>query len=95
MSQTRSNLYRFLELLRRFAEQQMTAPDFEAEYLTMFKTDTSQTTDSEFEILDEVFADVDDYVSDPELRQRAGGLDDEQLRGRVQRNLERLLALQQ
>jgi len=27
-----------------------------------------------------LFADVDDYTADPELRETAGGLDDEQLR---------------
>lgn len=84
----------FVDLLPRFAQHEMTAPQFEGEYLKRFKADTSQTTDSEFEILDEVFAHVDEYVSNPELRQRAGGLDDEQLRARVQRNLQRLLSLQ-
>ncbi|ORB86579.1 hypothetical protein B1987_25575 [Mycobacterium kansasii] len=35
---------------------------------------------AEFKVLDRLFADVDDYTADPELRETAGGLDDEQLR---------------
>ncbi|MFD6157575.1 hypothetical protein ACFWF7_36600 [Nocardia sp. NPDC060256] len=37
-----------------------------------------------------MFADVNDYVSDPQLRAEAGGLDDEQLRRRAVATYDRL-----
>ena len=40
----------------------------EADYLARFKEDPKQVIGEEFDILDELFADVDDYVSDPTLK---------------------------
>ena len=40
-------------------------------------------TGEEFDILDELFANVDDYVSDPTLRDSTGGLSGEELRTRA------------
>ena len=37
----------------------------------------------EFDILDELFADVDDYVSDPTLRESTGGISGDELRARA------------
>ena len=37
----------------------------------------------EFDILDGLFSDVDEYVSDPDLRTSAGGLSGEELRDRA------------
>ena len=37
----------------------------------------------EFDILDELFADVDDYVSDPTLKESTGGISGEELRARA------------
>ncbi|WP_405168068.1 hypothetical protein [Nocardia sp. NBC_01499] len=40
--------------------------------------------------MDSLFADVEDYVSDPQLRAEAGGLGDEQLRQRAVATYDRL-----
>ncbi|VBA38101.1 hypothetical protein LAUMK13_01968 [Mycobacterium innocens] len=64
----------------RFINREITAPEFQSLYFMVFKNDGDQVPGTEFKILDRLFADVDDYTADPGLRERAGGLDDEQLR---------------
>lgn len=76
-------LENYRELIRRFSIGEMTADDFENEYLTRFKNDSDQVTGAEFDILDELFADVDDYVDDPELRAETGGISGGELRERA------------
>lgn len=44
----------------------------------------------EFDVLDSLFADVDEYVADPELRAQTGGLDNEELRERTRAAYEQL-----
>ncbi len=70
----------YLELIEQFVDGRITAERFEAVFLPKFKTETTHLPDDVFNILDGLFGDVDDYVSDPGLRAEAGGLDDEQLR---------------
>lgn len=77
-------------LIREFVSGALTADQFESAYLSVFKQDHSQIPGPEFEILDGLFADVDDYVADADLRARAGGLDGEQLRERARAVYERL-----
>lgn len=74
---------KYKDLISRFINGQISAQEFEDSYLPLFKKDTSQVRSVEFEILDGLFADVDEYVADPELRKRAGGLNDEELRTRA------------
>src|SRR5258707_12129149 len=61
----------------------ISADEFETDYLARFKDDPNQVIGEEFDILDELFADVDDYVSDPTLRESAGGISGEELRARA------------
>ncbi|MGW4843197.1 colicin immunity domain-containing protein [Nocardia brasiliensis] len=77
-------------LLRRFISGEIDAPTFESEYLTAFKSEETRFGATVFDILDALFADVDDYVSDVRLRAEAGGLDDEQLRQRATATYRRL-----
>lgn len=77
-------------LIREFVSGELTADQFETGYLAEFKRDRGQTPGPEFEALDGLFADVDDYVADADLRRRAGGLDEEQLRDRARVVYERL-----
>jgi hypothetical protein len=74
---------KYKELIFGFIDGRISAEEFQNTYLPLFKKDTSQVRSAEFEILDGLFADVDDYTADPELRKRAGGLDDEELRTRA------------
>lgn len=72
-------------LIRRFVRGEMSADEFEANFLSFFKNDKNQVVSEEFEVLDGLFADVDEYVGDPRLRAAGGGLDAEELRSRALR----------
>jgi Bacterial self-protective colicin-like immunity len=74
---------KYKELISSFINGQISAQEFETFYLKLFQYDTNQVPGIEFNILEELFFDVDDYAADPELRERAGGLDDEELRTRA------------
>jgi hypothetical protein len=73
----------YRDLIRRFVIGDISADEFETDYLVLFKDDPNQVTGEEFDILDGLFADVDDYVSDPILRESAGGISGEELRARA------------
>jgi hypothetical protein len=76
-------LINYRDLVRRFVIGEISADEFETDYLARFKDDPNQVIGEEFDILDELFADVDDYVSDPTLRESTGGISGEQLRARA------------
>ncbi|MFI1462970.1 colicin immunity domain-containing protein [Nocardia carnea] len=59
------------------------ADEFGQNYLHHFKNDRNQATGPDFDILDELFASVDDYVSEPALREEVGGIDEKELRVRA------------
>ena len=87
MPDERAGVARMLEnyrgLIRRFAIGEISAHVFEAEYLGRFKDDSHQVVGEDFDILDGLFADVDDYVEDPALREVTGGISAEELRARA------------
>ncbi|MFD6160075.1 colicin immunity domain-containing protein [Nocardia sp. NPDC060256] len=83
-------LTKYEDIIRRFISGDITAPRFESEYLLAFKSEETHLRTDDFNLLDSLFADVDDYVSDPQLRSEAGGLDDEQLRQRATATYDRL-----
>jgi Bacterial self-protective colicin-like immunity len=76
-------LEKYRDLIRRFVIGEISADEFETDYLARFKDDPNQVIGEEFDILDELFADVDDYVSDPTLRESTGGISGEELRARA------------
>jgi len=76
-------LENYRDLIRRFVIGDISADEFETDYLARFKDDPNQVIGEEFDILDELFADVDDYVSDPTLRESTGGIGGEELRDRA------------
>jgi self-protective colicin-like immunity protein len=76
-------LERYRDLIRRFVMGKMSADEFETDYLARFKDDRTQVIGEEFDILDELFADVDECVSDPTLRESTGGISGEELRARA------------
>ncbi|WP_280377870.1 colicin immunity domain-containing protein [Nocardia wallacei] len=94
MAADRTDLTRMLAvyepLLRGFVSGALPADQFESAYLSEFKRDHTHVPGPEFEVLDGLFADVDDYAADAGLRRRAGGLDGEQLRERARAVYERL-----
>ncbi|MFI7004684.1 colicin immunity domain-containing protein [Nocardia sp. NPDC050175] len=82
-------------LIRKFIAGEIAAPKFESEYLVAFKSEQAHLSPRDFGILDSLFADVDDYVSDPQLRIEADGLDDEQLRQRAVAAYDRLFGVEE
>lgn len=83
-------LARYKNPISRFAHGEISASEFESDYLRLFTTDRNQVLGREFNILDRLFSDVDEYTSDPELRSRAGGLNDEELRACAQEAYQKL-----
>jgi hypothetical protein len=73
----------YRDLIRRFVIGDISADEFETDYLGRFKDDPNQVIGEEFDILDGLFADVDDYVSDHTVRQSTGGIRGEELRARA------------
>ena len=71
---------KYKDLISKFVNRQVSAQNFESAYLMVFKTDKDQVPSSEFDVLEKLFFAVDDYVADPELRKKVGGLNDEELR---------------
>jgi len=80
----------YRDLIRRFVIGEISADEFETDYLARFKDDPNLVTGEEFDILDELFADVDDYVSDPTLRESTRGIGGEELRTRAREAYSRL-----
>jgi hypothetical protein len=70
---------RYRGLISRFINREISAGEFESFYLALFKHDKDQVPSPQFEVLDRLFADVDDYVADPDLRKRVAELNDGKL----------------
>ncbi len=88
----RNALRQHRALIADFVSGAVSADQFETTYLAQYKADPTLWTQDLFDILDGLFFDVDDYVSDAELRAEAGGLDGPELRLRAEvalRQLER------
>jgi hypothetical protein len=76
-------LENYRNLLRGFASGEISADVFETGFLARFKNDPDQVVGDEFDILDELFADVDSYIDDPILRKATGGVSGDELRARA------------
>jgi hypothetical protein len=70
---------KYMELIARFVAGQITVLDFERLYLEMFKAETQSLSTDDYEILDALFADVDAFCNEPELR-GPNDLNEQQLR---------------
>ena len=88
------NLTIYIDLIRSFLSGKIDASFFESEYLRIFKSETESMPDNIFFILDELFADVDDYCGDPTLID-IYDIDEKELRKRCQIALEKLLSCNQ
>ena len=77
-------------LLRLFVVHRISADEFEVVFLRLYKSDATSWSPELFNVLDGLFADVDDYCPDPVLRGSVGGLDEEALRDRCTAALAKL-----
>ena len=91
-----SPLYVYLLLLKLFVQERIDTREFEAIFLRLYKNDPEPWSPEVFEILESFFGAVDEYCSDPYLREEVGGLSDEDLRAAAVSalgNLERVIDL--
>jgi hypothetical protein len=61
-------LQRYIALLSSFVTDEIEASDFERKFLKLFKEDATEWSGAEFAILDGLFADVNAFCPDPQLR---------------------------
>jgi len=85
-------LAKYLDLLRTFTRGSLSAHLFEQEYLVAFKNEKILFGGTIYYILNELFGDVDEYCSDPAIRDE-DDIDDEELLKRARVALERLEAI--
>jgi Bacterial self-protective colicin-like immunity len=88
-----SDLVPYAILIRAFLEERLTSREFRALFFALFKSDEKSRPQAIFDILDGLFADIDSYVYDHDLRRRIGGLNEQQLRERVREAENRLAAI--
>ncbi|MBX5333260.1 hypothetical protein HQO90_19890 [Rhodococcus fascians] len=87
-------LSQYRELIGKFVQERISADDFETDFIRTFTNDESQVPGSEFIVLEKLFFDVDDYVSDPALRDSPEDLSGEQLRERAAATYSTLFGLE-
>lgn len=74
----REDLNAYFELMESFHAGRISAIEFESAYLALFKADDRQFPDSVFSIVNQLFSDVDMFVSNPDIR-GPSDLDENQL----------------
>lgn len=82
----------YIHLISSFVEGKISANEFESQYLKLYKNDPTPWSEELFSVLDGLFADVDAFCPDPDLRDE-GDLDEDQLRQRSAAALEKLRSL--
>jgi len=81
------------KLINSFVQEQLSATQFEIEYLKLFEYDKTDFTETEYNILNTLFWAVENFCSDPELRDQ-GDLDENQLRDAAKVALQTLTSLE-
>ena len=84
-----NDLEPYISLIDSMPTDQIDARTFEREYLALFKNDNARWPEAEYDILNDLFTDVDAFCEDPDLR----GPDDlsaTELRERARISLQRL-----
>lgn len=76
----------YATLIEAFLRRRISAVDFEATYLRAFKDDGTNWPDTVYQILNEVFLDVDAFYPDATI-QGEFVIDEAELRRRVERSL--------
>ncbi|WP_237165540.1 colicin immunity domain-containing protein [Mycolicibacterium obuense] len=69
----------YVDLIDRFLQGSVSAPDFQLTYLRMVKNERRILGGRVFPVLQELFEDADRYVADSRLRTGAEDLDDDGL----------------
>ena len=88
-----NNIPNYINLINSFMSGNISANEFEKEYLELFKNDEKliDCSNEVYEILDTLFYAVDSYCSDPDLQnQLADSLNSDQLLDAAKNALHRL-----
>jgi uncharacterized protein YicC (UPF0701 family) len=80
-------------LINAFVQGQLSASEFEAEYLKLFEYDNTDFTEEEYQILNTLFWAVDRFCANPKLREQED-LDENQLFNATQEALQGLKKLE-
>ena len=88
---SRSNTDSYEPLIEHFIGGLITLREFENRYLRLFKEDTRNFSDAEYDLLNRLFTDLDAYCPHPGLRGE-DDISDEQLVTRARSALQRLRA---
>ena len=83
---------KYVKLLHQFLSRGMSAAEFEKQYLSVFKNESSGMKMAEYAVLEQLFTAVDAYCADPELRSDED-LDESQLREVADKSLNALLEM--
>lgn len=73
-----STIEKYILLITQFVTGEITASQFEGQYLEMFKNESNRFPEHAYGVLNKLFSDVDAYCDDPDLRDEED-LDDEAL----------------
>jgi len=80
----------YINLIRSFLNGEIAVKEFERRYMRLFKDDNTKWSQDEYEVLNELFSDLDAFCANPRLR-KPGDLDEPQLRKNSARALKKLL----
>ena len=58
----------YILLITQFVAGDVTADQFEASYMDMFKNESREIPDDIYDVLNDLFSDLDVYCGDPDLR---------------------------
>lgn len=84
----------YIDLIDSFVQAKISAPEFEIQYLNLFKTlNTHFEDEREYEILNDLFSSADSYCSDPTLRDSEWDIDEHQLLADAKKALSSLKSL--
>lgn len=86
---TTERLEQYVLLINQFVSGSISTSQFEVSYLDMFKSEKKEFPQDTYNVLNELFSDVDAYCGDPCLRDDED-LDDEQLLSRATEALKKL-----
>ncbi|HET9968930.1 MAG TPA: colicin immunity domain-containing protein [Streptosporangiaceae bacterium] len=77
------DLFQYVILIRAFLEGRLTGEEFSLLFFATLGTDDKFRPREISTILDALSAEIDDFCADDDLRSRAGGIDEQELRARV------------
>ena len=82
----------YIALLTAFVQGRLSPHEFETIFFPLFKGDDLRNGEHVFPVLDRLFAEVDDYTGDDEVRAGVGGLNEQELRTAAEQALAELRA---